>query len=273
MQIHETAFITATYRSFHEEVSKDSFAKLWNNYQTELLIPPILDTISDYEPILHSLRNRFLYEQMNSFFSIHSGGTLINFGAGFSMYQFSLDANVHTIEIDKKEIITYKKEKIEHWTETGVLPYRDTQYVAIDFNSLSSQEIINYLQPLLKKGPTFILLEGVLFFLNRATTNKLFKVFKEIQQEGDLVGSVSYLPEIETTKVYHRLLDYFNSNNDSNDSFSHQTIPTSYFETLDGYQLKEHTDEFMLSKTYATEISIKDKTDILNENMYVLKKV
>ncbi len=272
MQIHETAFVVSTYRSQHENVSKDIYAKLWNNAATDSLIPEILESVSAYEAILHSLRNRFFYESMKYFFENNKGGTLINFGSGFSMYQFLMNDNVSTIEIDKKDIIDYKKKKIDQWIQEEKLPNRDILYVSIDFNTLSEEEIIQSLKPLIKKEPVFILLEGVLFFLDQQTTKKLFKVFQNLQQPGDIVGSVSYLPEIETTEVYKRLLHYFDSHNDTNDSFSHQTISNSYYENIDGYILKEHVDEYNLAKTYASEFSIKDKNQILNEHMYLLEK-
>ncbi|MEW7292533.1 class I SAM-dependent methyltransferase [Aquimarina sp. 2304DJ70-9] len=272
MQIHETAFAVSTYRSYHEDISKDIYAKLWNNPATDALIPNILKSVSEYEAILHSLRNRFFYERMKSFFEKHNGGTLINFGSGFSMYQFSFSDNVSTIEIDKKDIIDYKKEKVDHWTRERKLPSRDVRYVAVDFNQNTTEEIVEILKPLINKEPTFILIEGVFFFLDLKTTNKLFKIFTAVQEPGDIVGCVTYLPEVETTAVYRRLLHYFDSNNDTNDSFNHQTIPHSYFENINDYTVLENTDEFELSKIYAPDSTIKDKTEILNETMYLLEK-
>jgi len=272
MQIHETAFIVSTYRSYHEDISKDIYAKLWNNPDTDALIPEILTTVSKHEAILHSLRNRFFYEEIRGFFKANNGGTLINFGSGFSMYQFSFDSSIATIEIDKKDIIDYKKDKIDHWTKEHKLPNRDIQYTAIDFNQNSIQQIIATLSPMIKKKPIFILIEGVFFFLDRKTTDKLFTVFKELQNPGDMVGCVTYLPDVEQTEVYKRLLHYFDSHNDTNDSFSHQTIPHSYFSKIKGYTLKEHTDEFELSKIYTTDININSKKEILNETMYILER-
>ena len=273
MQIHETAFIISTYRSYHEDISKDIYAKLWNNPATETLIPIILKEVSEYESILHSIRNRFFYEQLKSFFSENNGGILLNFGAGFSMYQFLLDDNISTIEIDKKNIINYKKNKIDQWVKEDKLPKRDIQYISLDFNSDSEKDIIDSLNPLITEQPVFILLEGVLFFLNQAVSSKLFRVFRNLQNMGDFIGCVSYIPEIEKTKVYKRLLNYFDSNNDTNESFSHQTIPTSYYSNLEGYRLKEHKSEFDLAPIYAPKFGVDHKNQILNEHMYLLERI
>ncbi|MBP2830793.1 class I SAM-dependent methyltransferase [Aquimarina sp. U1-2] len=272
MQIHETAFIVSTYRSHHEDVSKDIYAKMWNNAATDAIIHEIFEKVSIYEAILHSLRNRYFYERMNAFFSNHKGGTFINFGSGFSMYQFSLSNAVATIEIDKKDIIEYKKQKIARWIKDGKLPARQLDYAAINFNKHSFNDIVKTIKSLIKKDPTFILLEGVLFFLDLETTRMLFDVFKKLQKPGDIVGVVTYLPEVEHTAVYKRLLHYFDSNNDTHDSFHHQTLEESYFHAISGYKVIEKIDEFELSKIYLSEYDIQSKSEILNETMFLLKK-
>ena len=153
MQIHETAFIVSTYRSYHEDVSKDPYAKLWNNSKTEALIPSIVENISPHEAILHSIRNRFFYEELTDFFAKNKKGTLINFGAGFSMYQFLLDKNITTIEIDKRDILDYKRNKIEKWINTGKLPQRKIEYLPVDFNTSSEDQIIKKIKPLINERP------------------------------------------------------------------------------------------------------------------------
>jgi len=273
MKIHETAFIISTYRSYYENISKDSFAKLWNNADTDKLIPEILNDVSKHEALMHSIRNRFFYEEMNNFFIKNKGGTLLNFGSGFSMYQFSFSNSVTTIEIDKKEIVEYKKEKIDLWMQEGLLPHRDTQYLSIDFNTSSTAQMTTAISDILSKKPIFILIEGVLFFLDRTITNTLFEVFDRIQNPADQLGVVTYLPEIEKTAVYKRLLNYFDSNNITNDSFKHQTIPHSYFQDMDNYRIKEKTDEFELAQVYAPNHNIKIEEELLNETLYVLEKI
>ncbi len=272
MEIQETAFIISTYRSYHEDISKDTYARLWNNPKTDALLPDILKNVSEHEAILHSLRNRFFYEKMGAFFEKYNGGTLINFGAGFSMYQFSLNQNVLTIEIDKQDIITYKKEKINHWMKQGDLPNRSIEYTSLDFNIFSEDRMVDIIKPLIKKAPVFILLEGVLFFLSSEMRDKLFRVFRRLQNNGDVIGSVSYLPEAQETEVYHRLLDYFDKHNDTNDSFMHQTTPISFYQNLEGYKMINKIDEFELSKIYAPKLNIKNKGQILNEHLYLLER-
>ena len=272
MQIHETAFIISTYRSMHPEVSKDLYAHLWNNSKTDSLLPEILDLISEHEPLLHSLRNRFFLEEMTAFFERYPNATLLNFGAGFSMYQFVLPETVLTIEIDKEDIVNYKKEKVTAWMKDGTLPKRKINYLSMDFNTIAVNKIVHELTKSLTDAPTFILLEGVLFFLNSKTTNELFQLFGAIQKSGDLLGSVSYDPQVQTTDVYQKLLAYFDKNNDTNDTFAHQTLPVSFYQNLKEYTLLKKTDEFEAARVYAVNYTLPKKTEVLNESFYILKK-
>ena len=112
-----------------------------------------------------------------------------------------------------------------------------------------------------------------MFFLSLAITNKLFRVFGHLQKTGDVLGSVSYTPDIESTDVYKRLLNYFDSHNDKNDSFNHQTLTHKFYENIDGYELITFKDEFTLLQKYAPQISVNSKYDILNEHLYLLKKI
>ncbi|MFC5044510.1 class I SAM-dependent methyltransferase [Aquimarina hainanensis] len=272
MKVHETAFIVSTYRSLHETISKDPYARLWNNDKTNSLLPEIFQQISSKEAILHAIRNRFFLEELTAFFKHHPTGTLINFGAGFSMYQFILPAHIHTIEIDKQPIIEYKKSQIGQWIKDGTLPPRVIDYHAVDFATNTTKEIVAKIAPYIQHTPTFVLLEGVLFFLDTTTTNKLFEVFSLLQKPGDQIGSVSYQPEVASTEVYNRLLHYFDRNNQTNELFAHQTIPSSFYHSINGYTVEKEIDEFTLAATYAPEENILIKEAILNESLYILKR-
>lgn len=273
MEIHETAFVVSTFRANDAELSKDRYAHLWVNEATNQLIPAFTKSVSEHDPMLHCLRNRYFQDRMDAFFSKHPNGTFINFGAGFSMYPFMLPASVLTIEIDFVHTVTHKQERLTAWTEKGKLPPRNIQFLSADFNTESQEGLVNKVKPLLHGQPSFILFEGVTFFLNMPTNRKLMEVFADLQLAGDQLGVVSYLPELENAPVYHRLLDYFDANNDTNDAFAHQTIPTEFYENLAGYQLIEHEDEWNIARRFAAKRVDFKKEDILNEHLYLLERV
>ena len=95
---------------------------------------------------------------------------------------------------------------------------------------------------------------------------------KEIQKTGDLLGCVSFLPEAADTAVLKNLNVFFDKNNFTDDTFSHQLLPHEFYTKRDGYVLKDHQDYCSLSQEYKPEMAIYDQFSILNENMYILKR-
>lgn len=273
MEIHETAFVVSTFRANDAALSKDQYAHLWVNEATNQLIPAFTQSVSEHDPMLHCLRNRYFQDRMDAFFAKHPNGTFINFGAGFSMYPFMLPASVLSIEIDFAHTLAHKQKSLNKWTKEGQLPSRNIHFLSADFNIESAEYLVAKVKPFIQGQATFILLEGVTFFLDMPTNHKLMNVFAALQQAGDQLGVVSYLPELETAPVYRRLLDYFDANNATNDAFAHQTIPNEFYENLAGYQLIEHQDEWNMAQQFASERVDFKKEDILNENMYLLEKI
>ncbi len=264
--IHETAFMTSIYREKHQDISKDPYAYLWSHPKTEVWIRNIAKEVSPYEAVLHSLRNRYFLETIKHLFLSDKIKVLINFGAGFSMYPYALPEGLIHIEIDQPNVISYKKEKVSIWETDKTVPKRNIHYIATDFNTAYEEQLLSKIEAIQKNMPSFILIEGVLFFLSRKDTDRLFHFFSHLQQTGGYVGSVSFQDTIETTPAFNRLLDFFNRRLQG---FSYQTIPDTYYKNLKSYRLIDHQDAHSLQSTYAT--SQKIPKDILNEHMYLLQ--
>ena len=271
IKIHETAFMTSTYRSRDEVLSKDIYAKLWNNEKTNQRIREYLTAVSKDEVFTHCLRNRYFFETVKRLFKEGKFEYLINFGCGFSMYPFLLDEELIHIEIDKKDIIEHKKECIENWVRKGSLPNRKIHYVTQDFNT-ENEEFIEEINAVTRQKKSFILTEGVLFFLGKSDIDRLFKTFKTLQPYGGFVGSVSFIPEIENTKPFKRLIDFFEQQLVKNAQFNYQTLPTEFYRNLDGYELIEHEDYLSASTKFAPEKALENERDFLNEHLYLLNR-
>ena len=271
IQIHETAFVTSTYRSRKEALSKDIYAKLWNNAQTDAWIEEYLRAVSEYEVFTHCLRNRYFFETIKRLFEQGKIEYLINFGCGFSMYPFLLNEDLIHIEIDKEDVIEYKKERVKKWMNNGTLPSRKIHYVSQDFNK-ENEELISKIISITLQKPSFILIEGVLFFISQSDIDRLMQTFLKLQLNEGFVGSVSFIPDIENTQPFRQLIDFFEQKVVLNQKFNYQTLPTSYYENLDGYELIEHEDYVSTSKKYAPEQAIEDENSILNEHLYLLKR-
>ena len=271
IQIHETAFVTATYRASNKSLSKDPYSYLWANAKTDQWIKRYTKAVSKEEPYVHCLRNRYFIETITQLIEASRVKALINFGCGFSMYPFILPDGIINIEIDKPEVITYKKKKVENWISKGKLPARNIHYISKNFKSGIS-ELKKEINFIIQDAPSFILIEGVLFFLNATDTTLLINLFNDIQSKGGYLGSVSFIDSIENTNCFKRLIQFYKKEVIVNSGFEYQTIPSEYYSSLKDYQLIEHEDYVSLSEKFDPKNKIQNGEEILNEHMYLLKK-
>lgn len=271
IEVHETAFVTSTFRSYDEDLSKDPYAKLWNNPKTEILTQEYLKKVSSEETYAHCLRNRYFFDQIKENIENNNVEVLINFGAGFSMYPFMLDEKLINIEIDKTEIVDYKKSQVNKWQNNNTLPKRNIHFIGVDFNQEYENVLLSKINRLKGNKKSFILIEGVLFFLKRKETDKLFDFFNKIQTEGEFIGSASFQNKLKKTLAFRKLLNYMKENFLDMKEEDCLTIQDEYYQSRKGYQLIDHQDYFSLSERYQNKIRL-EKELILNENFYLLEK-
>ncbi len=272
MTIHETAFLTCAYRSSDPTLSGDQYAYLYNNTQTDRWVDMVTVEVSNKEPFLHCLRNRYFLDKITHFFGQHPDGVLVNWGSGFSMYPFLIADVIKCVDIDQEDIINYKSNLLKDWISEGRIPFRNVDYIKADFRQNDLSVLVKNIKSIIKNHPCFFILEGVLYFLSPEVTERVFLAMKEIQKSGDLLGCVSFLPEAADTPVLKKLNAFFDKNNFTDDSFSHQLLPNEFYLKRIGYNLLDHQDYCSLSRQYKPEMSISDKFSILNENMYILER-
>ncbi|MGB3342297.1 MAG: class I SAM-dependent methyltransferase [Aequorivita sp.] len=271
IKIHDTAFVTSSFRAFDENLSQDKFARLWQNSKTEKWIKEYLDQVSSEETYTHCLRNRYFLDRIKDLVQNQEIEVLINFGSGFSMYPFLLNEKLINIEIDKPEIVDFKKDKIKKWQKQNILPKRNIHFIGVDFSENYKEDLLTKINSIAANKPSFILVEGVLFFLDRMETDNLFDFFNTIQKSGDYIGSASFQETIKETKAFKNLLSFFNQKISKTNENDYQTIDDEYYSSMKDYKLIDHQDYFSLSKKYGNKIKLSNEL-VLNENFYLLKK-
>lgn len=271
IEIHETAFVTAYFRSLHESLSQDTYAKLWNNTATTAWATDYLNNVSSEEAKAHCLRNRYFLNTVRKLIASNTVEVLINFGAGFSMYPYLLSEQLINIEIDKPEIVSYKKRQLQDWEEQGILPKRNIHFLAADFSTDYVTALCSKINALAGDKPCFILIEGVLFFLNFEAINTLFRFFNTLQQPMDYIGSASFTKEIRDTLAFKQLIAFLKRKMENVNEHDYMTVEDTFYESIAEYKLLEHEDYFSLSETYKNTIT-SSKTAILNEHFYLLQK-
>ena len=269
--IYETAFVTADFRAMHSTLSKDIHAHLWPTERTQAYRKEYVAGVSSYEPLAHCLRNRFFLDTIAQLYAEDKIALLINFGCGFSMYPFLLPKGLEHIEIDMPNAIAFKKEKVKNWQKKGTLPERTVHFIAADFNTDYASDVKEKILEIKGNNSCFILLEGVLFFIDVQDTKVLFQLFEELQNGNDYLGSVSFPKETEASKAFRRLSKFTSKRLDANEKFEYQIVGDDFYSGLTAYTLIAHEHTLSLASKYALDIQ-PNADDVLNEHMYILKK-
>ena len=177
--------------------------------ETKQLWKQLADHVYPYDDISSSLRNRFYLERLRRFVQEHERPVFINLGAGFSSYPFLLQNDCSCIEVDLKRIVDYKRERIKHWQHEGFLPQRSIEFLAADLTSDADQKRLEEALVLSCQGQTsFILMEGLTYYLSAAILQKLLGMFRRYQTPGSLLAFEYWTPDADTYPVFVRLKDY-----------------------------------------------------------------
>lgn len=270
IKVQDTAFMTSSFRASNSELSKDKFAELWSTTHSQHWGQRYAERVSKYEPYAHCLRNRFFYETLNGLINAEKIDTIINFGCGYSMYPYLLPEHIKHIEIDKKSVVKHKQSQTDEWIADDILPERDVTRIGVNFSKPYEDKLRKKLEALTENSKTFILLEGVLFFLDIDAANRLFEFFETIQKKDDYIGSVSFQTPLAETEVFKKMLEF--STGHANRDFNHLALDDSYYRNLANYTLENREDFYTLASTYDNKNLIAEQKQILNEQMYLLRK-
>lgn len=271
IKVSDTAFVTCAFRRLNEKLSGDYYAKIWSNANAEQILRDYTSKVSAEEIETHCIRNRYFLETIKTCIEQSEIEMLINFGAGFSMYPFLVDDSIAHVEIDKPEVVAYKENVITELISKKQLPKRDITFIGVDFSTDYFNSLLNTLKQLINNKPCFIIIEGVLFFLNTSETELIFKLFNELQNTNDYVGSVSYTEDVLKTNAYSRLIAYTNQGLKDASTEGCQIVPNSFYENLKSYNLIEIQDYYSCSKIYGHTPKL-SPNEILNESFYLLRK-
>jgi O-methyltransferase involved in polyketide biosynthesis len=270
--LHDTAFVISCYRAADEPLSGDVYATHWVTAAAQAWVQAYTRDVSAFEPFVHCLRNRFFLEQIAAFFREHPGAAFVNLGCGFSAYPHLLPATHRYCDADVAEVVQYKQEKLAVWERNGTFPARAIHYVAVNLDDETSRQHFEaQLRHWLAGQASFVLLEGVLLFLKKASVLALFDMCARLQTPGSRVGAVSFVPEIRHTAVYARFLAFYRRSLGRADT-DYTELEDAFYRRLPGYTLRHQTDYLALAPQYTPNRPPLSAGEILNEHLYVLER-
>jgi O-methyltransferase involved in polyketide biosynthesis len=272
--VHDSALLVNAFRARKAHVSVDQFAELWVSEEVNCWADKYVQQVGVTEVLVHALRHRFFLEQLMRFFEQAPDGVFVNIGAGFTNYPYLIASHIPCCEIDSPMNVVFKQQRLAELEAEGKLPPRSIQFMTVsDLHNLAE---ISRLQAELKEWigdrPSFILFEGVFFYLAIDTIHALYEMLTTIQKQNDLIASTSFRPEEINKIMFQQLVDYcqtdFNMQN-----FLPTTVATSFYEQRPGYALVTHENYYNLSRQFAPEEVLQNLEEVLEEDAYILKRL
>jgi len=207
-----TAFVVNYSRSRMEKISQDRFAHLWVTRESIMLWKELVQNVYPNDDLNVSLRNRFYLETLRQF--LHKQKFLrpvaVNIASGFTSYPYLIDDKCTFLEFDLPAIMEYKKQTVTKWMQEKKLPVRPVHYFPVDLNDAKQRCVIKEeLQTAIGNSPSFVILEGVTYYLKRDVLLDLISILGEVQTRGSVIALDYWKPDAMNYPVMVRLKDFF----------------------------------------------------------------
>jgi O-methyltransferase involved in polyketide biosynthesis len=270
--ISESAFLVNESRARRVELSGDIYAHLWVSDATRALWDAFCEEVYPYDEIELGLRNRFFLDRLDSFAGLNPGAVFVNIGAGFTSYPFLTRTECHSFEVDYPHVIDYKRAKMREWRAAGALPPREVELIGADLTSASDRARLK--ETLLRAtsdAPSFILMEGITYYLYRDVLDALFGICADLQGKGSLLAFDFWTPGSASHPIFLRFERF------CADRFGHRAKRYTFLEeaevgAITGYSVEETSEIQRLELTYSTTRALQDPSAILPESYAVLRR-
>lgn len=270
--ISESALLVNESRARNVPLSGDTFAHLWVNGATRALWEAFSREVYPHDAIELGVRNRFFLTGLAAFVNGHADPVFVNVGAGFTSYPFLVDARCRSIEVDFAHVIEAKRPRIETWQRESVLPARQVEFIAADLaRPEDAARLMAGLAERIGGAPSFILMEGLTYYLSRADFDALLGAFAALQAAGSLLAFDFWTPDTADHPAFNRLRRFFS------ERFGHAEACYNLMTVEDirarpGYELQTHTDVQELEHRYLGTNVLADYDEILPEHYALLKR-
>jgi O-methyltransferase involved in polyketide biosynthesis len=269
--VSDTAFFVNESRSRKVELSRDIYAHLWITDEIRHMWDDFSREVYPHDDIALAIRNRFFLEQMIAFQKMSPDAVFINLGAGFTSYPFLFLMGSDFIEVDFEHVLEFKKKKILEWLNSGILPLRNITYFAADLNDCNHRaKLKENLGRWIMRRPSFILMEGLTYYLDSPILEELLASFMDAQNPGSVVAFDFWNESNEQSPVFIRFKKYWD------DKFGvkkYKYIENESLRSIDGYEISILTDVVEQERIFSDNPKMLSNEDVLPENYVVLRRV
>lgn len=226
-----------------------------------------------YDDLELAIRNRFVFDRIQRFAAMHADAAFVNVGAGFSSYPFLLEDEILCFECDLPHVITFKQQRVDRLLTEGVLPARQVNYLRLDVSKPDGQEQLRVLlATTLAKRPTFVLLEGVSYYLSFPVLHTLFGVFHDGQHPGSQLAFDYWMPNLLQHPVFLRLQEFF-ARRFGFAARGYSLFDPDWISTIEGYRILELSGAARSEASYAGSCVLANENAILPENYVLMERL
>ena len=122
----------------------------------------------------------------------------------------------------------------------------------------------------IKNNPSFILLEGITYFLNKQHLNQLFNILSEFQSTTSILNFDFWKPDDADHPVIKRLMRFFSDRFGFAEN-QYNLIDMDFIQNIKGYDLVEFTDIQELERIYTDDNFLSDYNKIIPEYYVILR--
>lgn len=269
--ISESAFLVNESRARRVGLSKDRYASLWVTESTRRLWDDFTSEVYPHDEIELGLRNRFFLERLGSFVESHSAPAFINIGAGFTSYPFLIDKQIPCVEVDYPHVAAFKRSRVEQMTADGILPPRRVEFAACDLTSLEDRRALALTLKEYAGTPTFILMEGLTYYLSRDLLEELLGMTRAVQIDGSALAFDFWEPENAYSPVFLRFEKFFAKRFGVKES-KYNFVDQGFVASIEGYRVAEIRSIQELETLFSDTRALQDPAEILPESYALLTK-
>ncbi len=268
--LSDSAFLVNQSRARAEDLSHDIYAKLWVDDDVSALWQLYNHEIYSHDPQALAVRNRFFLDNARQFFSENANGVFVNIGAGFTSYPYLLENPIEAIEIDLPEVIEYKRNKILEFQRHKLVPARQVDYLSANLKSAQQRQALHStLKPALKGRPSFMLFEGISYYLERHSFLALMQMARDLQALGSVLAMDYWLPEVMTNPVFSKFCDFLHRRCGHPKQNYHFLSP-AILKGLAGYEIRIESDVSAHERLIADELFLQTWEECIPENFVLL---